>query len=181
MPRMPEPTSHTGKSKPDKGSMAIETTKLLRSDHPRQYTLAKEHRNYGVSYIQTKTPMRVLTFLVKGMKHHKTTCMYIVDSCIGSLINSFIKPQPGTVAVYDTSPFLLNDDTLHQQLTKAFQEDQQGDANGAVKNDKDRYMESKLDWTRRTALAFQRANRDELLHCRGWSGDTNFSTSGPQY
>jgi NADH pyrophosphatase NudC (nudix superfamily)/nicotinamide mononucleotide (NMN) deamidase PncC len=124
--------------------------------------------------------------LVKALKQHKTTCT-VVESCCGGLINASIMAQPGASAVYwggsvayntkRAKPFLLNDDTLHQQLTKPFAEEDTTNKNDGtlpgVESDKDRYIQSKLDWTRQTALAFcEQAGTDFAIAEGGAAGPT---------
>lgn len=121
--------------------------------------------------------------LVKALKHHKATCT-VVESCCGGLINSSIMAVPGSSSVYwggsvayntkKAKPFLLNDDMLHQKLTTPFQ---QNDANtngtATVESDKDRYIQSKIDWTRQTALAFcEQAGTDFCIAEGGAAGPT---------
>jgi NADH pyrophosphatase NudC (nudix superfamily)/nicotinamide mononucleotide (NMN) deamidase PncC len=119
--------------------------------------------------------------LVKALKQQKATCT-VVESCCGGLINSSIMAQPGASAVYwggsvayntkRAKPFLLNDDALHQQLTLTKPLQDEENKNGA-ESEKDRYIESKLNWTRQTALAFcEQAGTDFCIAEGGAAGPT---------
>jgi len=94
--------------------------------------------------------------LVSALKRKKATCT-VVESCCGGLINSSIMAIPGSSAVYwggsvayntrNAKPLLLNDDKLHASLTAPFEHEN-------VESEADRYIQSKLDWTSKTAVAF---------------------------
>ena len=112
--------------------------------------------------------------LVKALKGHKATCT-VIESCCGGVINSSILAQPGASAVYwggsvsyntrKAKPFLLNDEDLHQKLTGPIQQDGQ--------SEKERYIQSKIEWTRETSIAFcQQVGTDFCIAEGGASGPT---------
>lgn len=112
--------------------------------------------------------------LVKSLKAHKATCT-VIESCCGGVINSSILAQPGASAVYwggsvsyntrKGKPFLLNNQELYQKLSTPLKNDAQ--------SEKDRYIQSKIDWTRETSLAFcEQVGTDFCIAEGGASGPT---------
>jgi NADH pyrophosphatase NudC (nudix superfamily)/nicotinamide mononucleotide (NMN) deamidase PncC len=118
--------------------------------------------------------------LVKALKAHKATCT-VVESCCGGVINSSILAQPGASAVYwggsvsyntrKAKPFLLNNEELHQKLTAPFQQSD-------VQSEKDLYIQSKLDWTRETSLAFCREVGTDFCIAEGGAAGPTFRPQG---
>jgi NADH pyrophosphatase NudC (nudix superfamily)/nicotinamide mononucleotide (NMN) deamidase PncC len=122
--------------------------------------------------------------LVRSLKQHQAT-VTVVESCCGGVINASIMAQPGASAVYwggsvayrtqKAKPFLLNDAALHQKLTTTtpFLPTEKNGTNTSVESDKDRYIASKMDWTRHTALAFcDQAGTDFCIAEGGAAGPT---------
>ena len=112
--------------------------------------------------------------LVAALKRHKKTCTVIESSC-GGLINASILAQPGASAVYfggsvayntrRAKPLLLNNENLHASLTVPLED--------KAESEKDKYMRSKLEWTRKTALAFcQEVGTDICISEGGATGPT---------
>jgi NAD+ diphosphatase len=109
--------------------------------------------------------------LVSALKHHKATCT-VIESCCGGLINASLLAQPGASAVYwggsvayntkNARPFLLNDADLHDKLSVKIDQ-----------SEKNLYIQSKLDWTKKTALAFcQQVGTDFCIAEGGAAGPT---------
>lgn len=92
--------------------------------------------------------------LVKALKSSKKTCT-VVEQCCGGKISSSIMQQPGSSSIYyggtiayntkKGKPLLLNDDALHASLTSP---------SATKKDTKDEYIQSKLEWTAKTSVAF---------------------------
>lgn len=119
--------------------------------------------------------------LVTALKRKRAT-ITVVESCCGGLINSSIMAVPGSSAVYwggsvayntrNAKPFLLNDETLHATLTAPFE----GSSND--RSEADRYMESKLDWTAKTAVAFCDAVGTNYAIAEGGASGPTFRPKG---
>ena len=109
--------------------------------------------------------------LVKALQKQKAV-VSVVESCCGGTISASIMAQAGSSRVYwggsvayntaKAKPFLLNDETLHQTLLhppKAVLPNKNDGTNRSTKSsssEKDAYIQSKVHWTRETALAFCR-------------------------
>lgn len=120
--------------------------------------------------------------LVAALKRKKATCT-VVESCCGGLINASIMAVPGSSAVYyggsvayntrKAKPLLLNDDVLHSSLTAPLEKD-----NVESTSEADRYMESKLDWTAKTAVAFCDSLQTDYAIAEGGASGPTFSPKG---
>eukprot|EP00977_Amphora_coffeiformis_P008413 scaffold1912_cov167-Amphora_coffeaeformis.AAC.12 len=118
--------------------------------------------------------------LVKALKTHKATCT-VIESCCGGVINSSILAQPGASAVYwggsvsyntrKAKPFLLNQDELHIKLATPLEK------NDAL-SEKDRYIQSKIDWTRETSLAFCKEVGTDFCIAEGGASGPTFRPQG---
>jgi NAD+ diphosphatase len=127
-------------------------------------------------FIETRSNMTItsLPFLrfVNALKKHKKTCTVVEQSC-GGLISASIMAQPGASSVfiggsvaYNTQkgkPLLLGDDTnLHKTLMEILSGK---DAEG--------YIQSKLEWTARSSMAFcQALGTDYAIAEGGATGPT---------
>jgi NAD+ diphosphatase len=110
--------------------------------------------------------------LVTALKQSKKTCT-VVEQCCGGLINTSIMAQPGASSVffggsvaYNTrkgQKLLLNDPSLHQALTSI----------PAPKN-AEGYIESKLEWTARTSVAFCEALDTDYAIAEGGAAGPTF-------
>jgi len=125
----------------------------------------------------TSPSFRVLVEALKRRGRTVTT----IESCCGGLVGASILAQPGASAVfyggsvsYNTrraKPFLLNDDNLYKSLVRPLQADSSD--GGGAESERDAYVRSKLDWTRRTAEAFCReTGTDYCLAEAGATGPT---------
>lgn len=96
--------------------------------------------------------------LVAALRLSKKTCT-VVEQCCGGLVSSSIMAQPGASHVYyggsiayntkRSKPLLLNNDALYQSLLTAARSD-----DAASLSEEYRYIQSKLDWTAQTSVAF---------------------------
>lgn len=121
--------------------------------------------------------------LVKSLQQHKAT-VTVVESCCGGLINASIMAQPGASKVYwggsvayntkKAKPFLLNDETLHQKLTTTTtMTSTMTTSSVESRSEKDNYVQSKMDSTFQTALAFcEQAGTDFCIAEGGAAGPT---------
>ena len=117
------------------------------------------------------------TRLMAALKRHKKTCTVIESSC-GGLINASILAQPGASAVYYggsiayntkfAKPLLLNDTKLHSSLMTPWLS-----LHDKVESERDMYLQSKLEWTRQTAIAFcEQVGTDICIAEGGATGPT---------
>jgi NAD+ diphosphatase len=108
--------------------------------------------------------------LVQALKHSKKTCTAI-EQCCGGVINSSILAQPGASSVYlggsviyntkKGKSLLFNNEELHSSLT-----------NKEI-TDKESYIQSKVDWTAKTSVAFcKELNTDYAIAEGGAAGPT---------
>jgi NAD+ diphosphatase len=90
--------------------------------------------------------------LVQSLKIYRKT-LTVAEQCCGGTINASIMANPGTSSIYlggsviyntnRAKGLLLNDSELHNSLTRS-------KSNGT----KEEYIQSKLDWTAKTSIAF---------------------------
>ena len=110
--------------------------------------------------------------LVSVLKRAQKTCTVVEQSC-GGLIQTSIMAQPGASKVflggsvaYNTrkcKPLLLNDDELHESLMR----------NKTAITSAESYIQSKLDWTAKTSIAFCEAmETDYAIAESGATGPT---------
>lgn len=113
--------------------------------------------------------------LVQALKLQKKT-LAVVEQCCGGLISSGVMAQPGASAVFyggtvsyntkKSKPLLLNDDTLHQSLTRKAPHD-------PTRSEAEAYIESKISWTAATSVAYcQALGTDFAIAEGGASGPT---------
>mmetsp|Transcript_29608 Transcript_29608/g.87777 ORF Transcript_29608/g.87777 Transcript_29608/m.87777 type:complete len:541 (-) Transcript_29608:60-1682(-) len=114
--------------------------------------------------------------LVSALKRTKAT-VTVTESTCGGLIQSSILAQPGASAVYyggtvayntrRSKKFLLDDDELHASLIAPF------DAGIIESGESERYVRTKIEWTRRTSAAFcERIGTDYAIAEGGAAGPT---------
>ena len=118
------------------------------------------------------TSASVFRGLVGALKKANKTCT-IVEQCCGGLIQSSIMAQPGASSVflggsvvYNTrkaKPLLLNDDKLYESLTKI----------PSARSAKD-YIQSKLEWTARTSVAFCETMQTDYAIAEGGAAGPTF-------
>lgn len=124
----------------------------------------------------------VFSRLVSALKNKKATCT-VVESCCGGLINASIMAVPGSSSVYwggsvayntrRAKPFLLNDDKLHDSLVAASSSKHHTETTIKSMSEAERYIQSKLDWTSKTAVAFcSEVGTDYAIAEGGASGPT---------
>lgn len=105
----------------------------------------------------------------------------MIESCCGGVINSSILAQPGASAIYwggsvsyntrKAKPFLLNNEQLHRKLSMPFQKDD-------AQSEKDRYIQSKIDWTREASLAFCKEVGTDFCIAEGGATGPSFRPKG---
>ena len=110
--------------------------------------------------------------LVTALKQSKKTCT-VVEQCCGGLINTSIMAQPGASSVfyggsvaYNTKKgqkLLLNDASLHQALTSI-----------PPATDTESYIQSKLEWTARSSVAFCEALDTDYAIAEGGAAGPTF-------
>ena len=113
--------------------------------------------------------------LVTALKQAKKTCT-VVEQCCGGLISTSIMAQPGASSVfyggsiaYNTrmgQKLLLNDASLHQALTSI-----------PSGNDAESYIQSKLEWTARSSIAFCEALGTDYAIAEGGAAGPTFRLS----
>ena len=113
--------------------------------------------------------------LVTALKQAKKTCT-VVEQCCGGLISTSIMAQPGASSVfyggsvaYNTrmgQKLLLNDASLHQALTSI-----------PAGNDAESYIQSKLEWTARSSMAFCEALGTDYAIAEGGAAGPTFRPS----
>jgi nicotinamide mononucleotide (NMN) deamidase PncC len=122
-----------------------------------------------------KITSRPFQLLVSLLKETKKTCTVVEQSC-GGVIQASIMAQPGASAVffggtvaYNTrkaKPLLLNDDILHQSLTQN---------NPSTCSTAESYIQSKLEWTAATSVAFCKAMDTDYAIAEGGAVGPTFS------
>jgi NADH pyrophosphatase NudC (nudix superfamily)/nicotinamide mononucleotide (NMN) deamidase PncC len=118
--------------------------------------------------------------LVLALKKHKKTLTVVEQAC-GGLINTSIMAQPGASQVYlggcipyntsKTKGLLLNNTDLHQSLTTAI--DAEFD-----KSTSSGYINSKCNWTRKTATAFCTELQSDYAISEGGAAGPTFNPVG---
>lgn len=113
--------------------------------------------------------------LVKALKSSKKTCT-VVEQCCGGKISSSIMQQPGSSSIYyggsiayntkKGKPLLLNDDALHASLTSP---------SATKKDTKDEYIQSKLEWTAKTSVAFCESLGTDFAIAEGGAAGPTFA------
>jgi|AntRauTorckE5430_2_1112549.scaffolds.fasta_scaffold03119_4 NAD+ diphosphatase len=115
--------------------------------------------------------------LVQALKTCKKT-ISVVEQCCGGTINASIMAQPGTSSVYyggsvvyntkKGKGLLLNSSELHKSLT-----------NPNLKNDsREEYIQSKLDWTAKTSVAFCESLGTDFAIAEGGAAGPTFRPKG---
>jgi NAD+ diphosphatase len=122
-----------------------------------------------------KITSRPFQLLVSLLKETRKTCTVVEQSC-GGVIQASIMAQPGASAVffggtvaYNTrkaKPLLLNDDILHQSLTQN---------NPSTCSTAESYIQSKMEWTAKTSVAFCKAMDTDYAIAEGGAVGPTFS------
>ncbi len=115
--------------------------------------------------------------LAKTLKQHNKTCA-VVEQCCGGTINSSLLAQPGTSKVYlggsiiyntrKGLPLLMNNETLHNSLCK----------DKPNPKTKEEYIQSKIDWTAKTSVAFCNALGTDYVIAEGGAAGPTFRFGG---
>ena len=114
--------------------------------------------------------------LVQSLKFHKKT-LTVAEQCCGGTINASIMANPGTSSVYlggsviyntkRAKGLLLNDSKLHHDLIQS-----------KSNETKEEYIQSKLHWTAKTAVAFCESLDTDFAIAEGGAAGPTFGPKG---
>jgi len=121
------------------------------------------------------TPLSAFQRLVAALRLSSKTCV-TVEQCCGGLISASILAQPGASQVYlggttayntrKCKPLLLNDDALHRELLRSASQKKEDD-NAVLLSEEEQYIQSKLDWTAKTSVAYCEALESDYAIAEG--------------
>ncbi len=108
--------------------------------------------------------------IVEALKHSKKTCT-VIEQCCGGMINSSILAQPGASSVYFGGSVLYNTKKGKKMLFS--NEELHSSLMNVEITDKESYIQSKVDWTAKTSVAFcKELNTDYAIAEGGAAGPT---------